>query len=399
MEKKYTAIILLTFLGLGALFGFLIEGSMNTFFSWVLIGLWLLFTIKFFEKIKKSREYNSPHNTSFFIFGPLFIGISYSFWGYYTIEILGWNLLEDILALYFSPWQLIFALPFLLYGIFSIRSLFKKYDFVYIIRYKSLKARKFAIIFIILILISVLFYIIFFNWIIGFLEPVVFPNYYYPFWSDLMFWTLIGFLGYLLIRHGIFGKNRSIPQITTDYIAQRRRQLERAATPAIASTASRQYTSSSSTPSTPRRPVVSTKSRTTPRRQKSSAPIRSTPTRPVTTSRRSFVPRRQDAKLAQSPKPSVNFNKLKPKAGILSLDDFKCIFCFQLPSNEDGRGIVLCPKCRHPAHVDEFQNWCKNSLLCSRCDGNIAANFRQNPVVVSARDYSEIINEFKKGTR
>ena len=398
MEKKYTAIILLIFLGLAVLFGFIIESSMNAFFSWILIGLWLLFTIKFFEKIKKNREYNSPHNTSFFIFSPLFVGIFYGFWGYFTIEILGWNLLEDFfLELYFSPWHLIFALPFLLYGIFSIRALFKKYDYVYIIRNWSLKARKFGIAFIILMLISVLFYIIFFNWIIGFLEPVVFPNYYYPFWSDLMFWTLIGFFGYFLIRHGIFGKHRSIPRITTDYIAQRRRQLERAATPAIASTASRQYTSSP-TPSITSRPVVSTATRTTPRRQKSSATVRSTPKIPATTTR-SFIPRRQEVKVAQSPKPSVNFNKLKPKAGILSLDDFKCIFCFQLPSNEDGRGVVLCPKCRHPAHVDEFRNWLKTSVLCSRCDANIPANFRQNPIVVSAKDYSEIINEFKKLAR
>ena len=85
----------------------------------------------------------------------------------------------------------------------------------------------------------------------------------------------------------------------------------------------------------------------------------------------------------------VNIDELRPKASVLSKEDFKCIFCFNLPKSpdDDQRGIVICPSCRHPAHADEFKEWAKSSPLCSRCDAKIADIFRKRPKIVSVKVY------------
>jgi len=87
-----------------------------------------------------------------------------------------------------------------------------------------------------------------------------------------------------------------------------------------------------------------------------------------------------------------------PKAGILSLEDFKCIFCFELPSipADERRGIILCPNCRHPAHADEFKGWAQASPLCSRCDAPIPPSFLRNPKVIPIKTYLEVIKEYKR---
>jgi len=92
----------------------------------------------------------------------------------------------------------------------------------------------------------------------------------------------------------------------------------------------------------------------------------------------------------------LNYDKLKPKAGVLTVDDFKCIFCFKLPQMpaDQSRGIVLCPSCRHPAHADEFRNWTQSSNLCSRCGQTIPTHLRQRPDVISTASYLGVIQEF-----
>jgi hypothetical protein len=92
----------------------------------------------------------------------------------------------------------------------------------------------------------------------------------------------------------------------------------------------------------------------------------------------------------------AKFKKLRPKAGALSLDDFKCIFCFKLPQlpDDEGRDIILCPNCKHPAHADEFKNWLTTSTLCSRCDTIIPANFRRKPDIIPLKDYIKVIKVF-----
>ncbi len=374
------------FLGLGIIHGIFIENSPNTFFSWLFIGFWILFTIKFFRKRKEYKEYNSPKNTSFFLLGPLGIGFFYNLWGYFT-GLLGENLLENYIPFFYvSLWTLIFSFPYLLYGLFIIRACYKKFNVVYLIRTKSMNARKFGFFYTFLILIGILFYIIFFNVILNYFYILVEQVYFY---FDIMLLFMGLFLGYTFIRQGIFGSARSMPEISQDYINRRRQRFKTV----------------SSTP-------IRTTQHTKPQRTSTSKPSRTTTSRPSTakaTSQKASKPRpaRTTATRSSStgttvhkPKAAASseFEKLKPKAGILSLEDFKCIFCFQLPKfpDDNRRGIVLCPNCRHPAHADEFKEWTHDSPLCSRCDASIPPSFRRNPKIISVKQYSEVINEYKK---
>lgn len=86
----------------------------------------------------------------------------------------------------------------------------------------------------------------------------------------------------------------------------------------------------------------------------------------------------------------------KPIGSNLTKDDFKCIICFELPNLSDGRGVVLCPTCHYPAHVDEFKQWTRSSILCSRCEATIPYNYLNNPKVISASNYIKMIERFVK---
>ena len=374
------------FLGLGIFHGIFIENSPNTFFSWLFIGFWILFTIKFFRKRKEYKEYNSPKNTSFFLLGPLGIGFFYNLWGYFT-GLLGENLLENYIPFFYvSLWTLIFSFPYLLYGLFIIRACYKKFNVVYLIRTKSMNARKFGFFYTFLILIGILFYIIFFNVILNYFYILVEQVYFY---FDIMLLFMGLFLGYTFIRQGIFGSARSMPEISQDYINRRRQRFKTvSSTPITTTQRTKPQRTSTSKPSRTKTSRPSTTRVVAPRASKP-RPARTTATRSSSTGTKVHKP-----KTAASPE----FEKLKPKAGILSLEDFKCIFCFQLPKfpDDNRRGIVLCPNCKHPAHADEFKEWTQDSPLCSRCDASIPPSFRRNPKIISVKQYSEVINEYKR---
>ncbi len=385
MVTKRTLIILLIFLGLAVVFGYFLE-SLNAFFSWLLIGFWILFTIKFFQKRKEYQEYNSPKNTSFFLLCPLGVGLFYNFWGFFTV-IGGDNLLEDSF-LFISLWIIIFAFPYLIYGLFTVRACYKKFDVVYLIRTRSINARNFGIFYTLLILIGIIIYIFSLNIIIFNYFNEYFEQIYLGVSIDVMLIFVAFVLGYFFVVHGIFGSRRSIPDVSPEFIARRRRRLEGIASTPIRTTSRRPATTS--TPrTTPRRPATTSTPRTTPRRPATTSTPRTTPRRPATT-----TTARSTARKPRAPTSSI-YDKLKPKAGILSLEDFKCIFCFELPANE-SRGIILCPNCKHPAHADEFKDWTKSSPLCSRCDASIPPSFRKNPKIISGREYSKVIDLFKR---
>ncbi|MHA1277757.1 MAG: hypothetical protein ACTSQI_09400 [Candidatus Helarchaeota archaeon] len=97
-------------------------------------------------------------------------------------------------------------------------------------------------------------------------------------------------------------------------------------------------------------------------------------------------------------KSKINLKKYLPKAGKLTLEDFKCIICFQLPNSttDKDRGLILCPTCKHPAHADEFKEWLKSSNLCSRCDTPIPLRVRNNPEIIPVDFYIQLIKRFAK---
>ncbi len=168
-------------------------------------------------------------------------------------------------------------------------------------------------------------------------------------------------------------------------------------------------TTTQSTPRTTNRTISRTTTRSTPRttnRTTSRTTTRSTPrTTNRTTSRTTTL---YTSKSVQRPsgnhgsaasRKKYNLNKLKPKASILFKEDFKCIFCFQLPKLEEKRGIIICPNCRHPAHIDEFKVWLKSSTLCSRCDTQISINFIRKPEIIPARVYLKAMTVLMKKGR
>ncbi len=388
MLKIRTALILLFTIGIALFYGLIILESWNTFLSIVLIGLWILFTIKFFQKRKEYKEYNSPKNTSFFLLCPLGVAMFYSIWSYFT-GFWGENLLQDFFPrLYISLWIIIFALPYFLYSLWTLRSCFTKFYVVYIFRTRSLNARKFVIFYVIFILIILISYMVNYNIVVFYyFFYIVQQTYYFSF--DFMLIFVCCVLIYLFVRHAIFGSPRAVPELSSDYLARRRRRLEGITSTPVRPAAPR------ATPTTPSRPVVS--SSATPRTSRPATTRTSTPS----TSR----PRPSRQKAASSPTPSrqsavarPSYEKLMPKAGILSLEDFKCIFCFELPKipADERRGIVICPNCRHPAHADEFKDWAKASPLCSRCDAPIPPSFLRNPKVIPVKTYLEVIKEYKR---
>ena len=84
VKTKSIAVLLIAFSIIGIIHGAILN-SVNVFVSWLLIGIWLIFSFKVLKNIKQYREYNSPHNTAFFTILPAFIGIFYSIWGNFQV--------------------------------------------------------------------------------------------------------------------------------------------------------------------------------------------------------------------------------------------------------------------------------------------------------------------------
>ncbi|UCC20207.1 MAG: hypothetical protein JSV62_02675 [Promethearchaeota archaeon] len=380
---KSVAITLAIFSLIGIIHGAILV-SFNIFVSWLLIGIWLIFSFEVLKNIKKHREYRSPHNTAFFTIGPVFFGIFYSIWGNFT-ALLGENLIVGS-DLYLSLWSFLFGLPYVIYGSFSLFRCFKKYNVIYF-GTKSVNARKFAY----FLGISILFFIIIY-WI-------SFYSYAEFYGSSLiidlnLLILLIGTI-LILIIPGLLGSRSHLPQLTRDYVIRRTNRINNLTSPNNHRESIRTTSRSSPTPST--RSItqtsrsVSHSSRSTPRGNTQSRTSRVKTSTRTTTSKTGKPTRRSQTAIKQ-----VNYKHYRPKAANLSIEDFKCIFCFKLPElpKDNGRGIIICPNCRYPAHADEFKDWLRTSGLCSRCNAPIPLNYRRNPKIISVKSYSIIYKDF-----
>ena len=369
VKKKGLRIIAIISLIIGLTHG-LISHSFTIFFSWLLIGLWLILALKIFENIKRHREFNSPHNTAFFVILPLFIGIFYSIWGSFT-GLLGESLIGGV---YFSFWSLIFAFPFVMYGLYSLYLCFKKYTVIYFGR-KSVKARTLGYFLSFSVLILIIAY-----WITFYFTPL-----------DLNLLLLFIAIVLILIVFGFTSTGPSIPTLTRNYIAERTRRINNLTAPST----QRQRTRTTRTTNTS--PSTRTTTRTTRSRTQSS---RTTPTSHRQTARTRTTNTTRTTRVKPTSKVR-DLNNYKPRASYLTVDDFKCIFCFNLPKlpGDRGRGIVVCPNCRYPAHADEFKDWMRTSNLCSRCSAVIPSSFRRNPRVISVKNYGIVYNHFLKKKR
>ncbi len=382
MKKRWYALIFFISIIIAFVHGVFLVKSPNIFLSWIFIGLWICFSVSFVQRLKYSHEVNSPHNTAFFVVGPLFIGLLFSCWGYFT-GLLEWNFFAE--GLYLSPWILIFAFPYLGYGAISLYSCFKRYDIIYLGQ-KSVSARKFGILITFLTVIGGFFYILFAYIILSASSMPLYLRYPYP---DLLLLLISIFSLFLIIRYGFFGRKPTITQISaaaTSRPVSRREVRPMTPSPSRPQTTISATVRPSATRSAPQRPASSPAPRSA---------SRSTPS--VTGSQKSTSKSKETAKATKT-EPRVNIKLYRPKGGALSLEDFKCIFCFKLPElpADKERGIILCPMCKRPAHTDEFKDWMTNSNLCSRCGATIPSKFRQNPEIISVKRYVEVIRIYSK---
>ncbi len=352
-----------------------IEPVLRVFFSWFLVGIWLSFTIKFLDLLRFHREFHSPHNTFFFISGSLTVGIFYNYWGNFT-GLLGENLLKGSIF-YLSPWVILFAFPYFLSGSILLYYCYNKYYVVHVGQ-RSYNSRKFGISCSIIILFVEIFQLLFFYTFINFQEIPLKPIHPYPN-IMVLFLTFYSFI--LMVR---YGGSRRTPEIA----------IEAPIKPATLPEAIlRRRPTRTTTPSTPK-PTVKPQI-IQPRVVKPSASISRRTTSSVSKPS-STLPAKEKKKPMDR-----KFEKLYPKAGVIDLENFKCIFCFQLPElpKDQGRGIILCPNCRHPAHADAFMDWLKSSNMCSRCGAVIPASFRNNPKIITIKSYLKVIYAFRKSKK
>ncbi|MHA1273477.1 MAG: hypothetical protein ACTSQS_08585, partial [Promethearchaeota archaeon] len=282
-------------------------------------------------------------------------------------------------------WLIIFAYPYLFYSLYIVYSCFTKFDVVYF-KTKSFSARKFGLIITVMWIIGGIINPLFFAIIYDYLAISPVRIYF-----DLVLLMMSAISLLLLLIYGVARHNRPLPDLTRDYITQRRARIDRlqTMTPTRPTTTPRTTTTPHNTSRTSTR--TNPRGTTTTRR----AIQRSTATTP-NSMRTATSSSKQKQQSKKSIKPKVNsvtkkynIKEIKPKAGVLSIDDFKCIFCFELPKlpQDQNRGIVICPHCRHPAHIDEFKDWAKNSNLCSRCDTPLPASFIKNPKTIPVSVY------------
>jgi hypothetical protein len=94
----------------------------------------------------------------------------------------------------------------------------------------------------------------------------------------------------------------------------------------------------------------------------------------------------------QSKLSAAKLKSLLPIGEHITEDDFRCIFCYELP-NEKDRKVVICPHCHHPAHEDEFSRWNAVSEICSRCNKPIAA---KAIIRLPGNQYAQVFAFWKK---
>lgn len=365
--------------------------------SWILLTWWILFTIYFLDRLKTAQEYHSSFNSAFYLSGSLCMALIYSIWGNYT------TLLDQPISmpnsLYFNFWILIGTLFYLVFGFILLIVTFRRYYTIYLFRI-MIDARKYGIVTCI------------FNLIIGFItiiDPTIFfeileidPE---PITENVNIGILLNIiLSIILLIYGIVNRRTTVSSLNSDRVSNRIHDMDRrisASNPTIhptreVSERDRQHQRLLQQREEARRNQVQREAQ----RQESAQ-------REAEKRRQQQVRQHQ---INQTNKPKAlatpvagriadsDLAKIRPKGGTLSDDDFKCIFCFSVPKlpADKNRNIVICPRCHYPAHVDEFRNWTRNSPFCSRCEGELPANYRTNPPVVSTEYFLKAMKQLLK---
>lgn len=89
--------------------------------------------------------------------------------------------------------------------------------------------------------------------------------------------------------------------------------------------------------------------------------------------------------------PPAILSKLIPVGQHLTDDDFRCIFCYEFPTEADKR-VVICPHCGHPAHSHELEKWLSVANICSRCNKQLST---EKMYRLSGKSYEKLIKMYQ----
>ena len=89
--------------------------------------------------------------------------------------------------------------------------------------------------------------------------------------------------------------------------------------------------------------------------------------------------------------PPAILSKLIPIGQHLTDDDFRCIFCYEFPTEANKR-VVICPHCGHPAHSHELEKWLSVANICSRCNKPLST---EKMYRLSGKSYENLIKMYQ----
>jgi len=403
VQKKIPRIVIyLILIGISLVIGLILDytpgNSLNGFFTFLFIGIWVSYTVGVFIRIKKMREYRSGLNNGVIILGNLLISAFYGMWGDFT-PILIQKLFPNS-SLQINLWITFFSLSYLVFSTFLLLFSITKYFSIYIGN-KAFNARKFTV------LMGFIFLLLDLNYIL--IRQGVYSLNLFD------FTPVSGTFNVYMIVHlsivvlfgiiGIFTRNRSMSSYNIDNLTSRMNDIDRRIRAADStSAAARRSEQRAKDAEHTRREREKQRKKEETRRRKAEAARRkasSTSRSPTHTTRSSSKSRSSTKKKATPKAASISLSKkeflsIRPKTATLSKEDFMCIFCFELPKPSDRQGIVLCPHCRYPAHYHEFKEWVRSSKLCSRCDRVLSSSFIRNPKVIPVKTYLKAYKIFKK---
>jgi hypothetical protein len=393
VQKKIPRIVIyIVLIGItlitGLILGYSPGSSLTGFFTFLFIGIWASYTVGIIIRIKKMREYHATLNNGVLIFGNLLISSLYGIWGDFTPFLV--QKLFPSTFLQINWWIAIFSLPYLVFSIFLLLFSITKYFSIYLGN-KAFNARKFTV------LMALIFLIIDLNYI--FLRQGVYS-------LDIFDFTpLLGTINIYMIVHlsivtlfgiiGIATRNRSMSSYNLDNLTDRMNDIDRRIQAADStSNAARRIEQRAQDAERRRKERERQKKKEDARRRRTS--VSSRPTYVSQSKSKSKSSSRTSKATVKSSLSKKELLSMRPKTGVLSKEDFMCIFCFELPNPSDKDGIVLCPHCRYPAHYHEFKEWVRTSKLCSRCDGVLPSSFIRNPKVIPVKTYLKAYKYFKR---
>lgn len=362
----------------------IIRASILPLFSWLFIAGWISGTIYYFERINKHKRFHVRYNHWFFLFWPNFLAAATLAFGAFCV-VFNYSFLGPF---HFSIFTILFALPYLIVGTVFFSKVLKRYQVIHV-RGKEVNSRVIGFMFL-PIFIIVLFLIAI---IVHMIDVIA-----------LSFGVINLILLIQRIIYNVTHKSLTIPTGTTRRppAPTRRRTPTPSRTPAqpppstpddlpllsaAAANASPVMPSArqrNRTGNRPYRPSQNSDSRRRSRnRSRGRTPERSASSgRTKRKSNRSFLD-----------KIDTKIRELLPTGANIDLNDFKCLFCFDLLNRQErNRKIIICERCKRPAHLDEWNAWKSTSSHCPRC--NAPVNRASKIVTISV--YKKAIAFFTK---